>query len=111
MIKHVDIINHYIEILLLVSQLESSLSFFNDETQNVTSTKRMGVYVTFDHNGNISQYFTGIYLVNKSASTSLSGSNVMRSLEKSVQNISVNRSKTHFVCMVTTNVSSGKRGG
>ena len=111
MIKHIGIINDCIKILLLVSQRESSFTFSNDETQNVTSTKQMEVYVTFDHNGNISQYFIGVYLVNKSASTSLSGSNIMRSLEKSVQNISVNRSKTRFVCKVTTNVSSGKRGG
>lgn len=68
--NYIHIINGYIKISLLGSLWESSFTFFHD-TQGVTSTERMAVYATFDHNIIIKVYFIEVYTVRKVEGMSL----------------------------------------
>lgn len=49
--------------MLFSSLCESYFTYFNDETQDKTSTKHKVINRKFDYNGSINEHFTGVYSV------------------------------------------------
>lgn len=91
--------------MLFSSLCESYFTYFNDETQDKTSTKHKVINRKFDYNGSINEHFTGVYSVSKVLYTFPSASNEMCFLEKHFHDISVNLQNAHFTCIDTTNVN------
>ena len=109
--KFVTVINDYIELPLLASLRSKCFTFYNDESQDITSTEQMAIYGSFEHNKKVSEHFIGIYPISKLVGTKLSAENIMHSLKKYFEDASINIKQARFACMDTTNVNSGKKGG
>ena len=104
--------NDYIKLPLLASLRSSGpFTFFNDETQDITSMEQMAIYATFNHQGTIKEHYVGIIPISKLVQTELSAPNVMRALIKFFDNINVLITIACYSCTDTTNVNSGKFGG
>ena len=109
--KYIAIMNDYIRTPLLTSLRSSKFAFYNDETQDVTSTEQMAIYATFNHNGKISEHFVGILPISKLVGAHLSAQNILTALEVYLKDLEVPFENARFFMMDTTNVNSGERGG
>ena len=109
--KFVTVINDYIELPVLASLQSKCFTFYNDESQDITSTEQMAIYGSFEHNKKVSEHFIGIYPISKLVGTKLSAGNIMHCLKKYFEDASINIKQARFACMDTTNVNSGKKGG
>ena len=75
--------------MLFSSLCESYFTYFNDETQDKTSTQHKVINRKFDYNGSINEHFTGVYTASKVLYTFPSASNKMCFLEKHFHDISI----------------------
>ena len=80
----------YIKLPLLASLPTSGpFMFFNDETSDVTMTKQMAIYATFNYQGTIKEHYVGIIPISKLVGTELSAPNIMKALNKFFDEINI----------------------
>ena len=78
--KYIQIMDDHIKLPLLASLHSSGpFIFFNDETSDVTTTKQMVIYATFNYQGAICKH-VGIIPLSKLAGTEPRAPSVMKSL-------------------------------
>ena len=82
----------------------------NDETSDVTTTKQMTVYATFNYQGTIKENYVGIIPISKLVGTKLNAPNIMKALIKFFNKIYIPIMQARFSCMDNTNVNSGSCG-
>ena len=109
--KYISIINHYIEKPLLASLPANKYSLYNDETQDITSVEQMAIYISFKHNGKISEHYVGILPLSKLVGTDLSAANILKALQSYLEMQEIPIDSSRFFMMDTTNVNSGEKGG
>ena len=57
-----------------------SFTFFNDDTSNITATKQMVIYCTFNDQGTIKEHYVGIIPIRKLVGTEISVPNILKAL-------------------------------
>ena len=113
--KYIQIMDDHIKLPLLASLRTSSpFTFSNSETSqtsNVTTTKQMTVYATFNYQGTIKEHYAGIIPISKLVGNELSAPNIMKALTKFFGKINILIMQARFSCIDITNVNSGSHGG
>ena len=107
--KHISIIKHSIEELLLTSFCTNKYCLSNNETQDITSVEQMAIYASFEHNGKISKHFVRILLLSKLVAMNLSGANILKALQSNPEKQEIPIDNSKFFMMDTTNVNSGEK--
>ena len=97
--------NSCIKESLLVSLRSGKFTLYNDETQDITSTKQMAIYETFKRDDTIGGHFVGIILISRLVESALSA------LENYLHSLNISLLNDRFFCRDITNVNSGRRSG
>ena len=80
----------HIKLPFLASHRSSGpFTFFNKKTSDVTTTKQMTIYTTFNYQGTIKEHYFGIIPTTKLVGTKLSAPNIMKALTKFFDEINV----------------------
>ena len=81
--KYIQIMDDHIKLPFLASLRTSGpFTFFNDENSDVTTTKQMTVYATFNYQETIKENYVGFIPIRKLVGTELSAPNIMKALIK-----------------------------
>ena len=59
--KYISILNEYIKAPLLKSLINGQFyTFYNDETQDISTTEQIAIYSAFEYSNKISEYYLGV---------------------------------------------------
>ena len=81
--EYISIMNEYIKVPLLKSLINGQFyPFYNDETQDISTTEQQAFYSTFEHNNKISEHYLGIIPISQFVASHLSVQKVLKAITK-----------------------------